>query len=203
MKDRHDFLRHIVNPLLAKYSRERKPLVRVIDEVRKLIALAEDKYGFSSFGGEVTKLADYIESKDFDLVINTLKSVDSLDIVIEVLKTVISKYQDLPKVVEAAKKRIKQLKQSESKPKDSLEQLLPKTVFTEIMKYTKGNIVKYEDRIVIEQDNTKITIRREDNTYRIDVKETIKTTDANKIPNIIKFFLSKNEFNQNRVVNDV
>lgn len=190
MKNRYDFLRHIVNPLLAKYSRERKPLVRVLDEVRKLIALAEDKYGFSSFGGELAKLADYIESKDFDLVVSTLKSVNSLDIVIEILETVINKYQDLPRVVEAAKKRIKQLKQSESKVKDNLEQL-----FTEIMKCVKGNIVKHEDHIVIEQGNTKIIIKKEDHVYRIDVRETIKTTDVNKIPNIIKFFLSKSESN--------
>lgn len=50
---RHDFLRHIVNTKLSEYSKTRRHLIPVLDEVRKLIANAEDQYGFSIYGGKL------------------------------------------------------------------------------------------------------------------------------------------------------
>ncbi|MFP3346315.1 MAG: hypothetical protein RXR17_02585 [Sulfolobaceae archaeon] len=56
-----DFLRHIVSKVLTPVSLDMKKL----DEAQKLLAKAESKYGFSSYGGDPEKLANYILSPDF------------------------------------------------------------------------------------------------------------------------------------------
>lgn len=101
-----DFLRHIVNAKLAEYSKRRKDVVNIIDEVRKLISKAETKYGFSSFGGNPEKLANYLKSEDFELVISTFKSVNAVDILIDILREVADRYKDLPRVKETIEELI-------------------------------------------------------------------------------------------------
>jgi len=56
-----DFLRHIVTKVLTPTTLD----VKRLDEARKLLAKAEAKYNFSSYGGEPERLADYLLSPDF------------------------------------------------------------------------------------------------------------------------------------------
>ncbi len=105
-----DFLRHIVNTRLSEYAVKRKGIVPIIDEVRKLIAKAEARYRFSSFGGNPENLAKYFGSDDFKLVVSAFQSVNALNVLIEILEEARDKYSDLPVVVEAIDNVVKNLK---------------------------------------------------------------------------------------------
>lgn len=102
-----DFLRHIVNVKLSEYSVKHRKIIPIIDEVRKLIAKAENRYRFSSFGGNPENLAKYLRSEDFKLVISAFESANALDVLIDILGVAREKYSDLPVVVEAIDKVVK------------------------------------------------------------------------------------------------
>jgi hypothetical protein len=104
-----DFLRHIVNVKLSEYSIKRKKIIPIIDEVRKLIAKAENRYRFSSFGGNPENLAKYLKSDDFKLVISAFESAGALDILIDILRVAREKYSDLPVVAEAIDEAVKSI----------------------------------------------------------------------------------------------
>ena len=101
-----DFLRHIVNPKLSTSLRRKKSLKNHVDEIRKFIIEAENKYRFSRFNGNPENLAEYLVSEDFTLLVKLFKNADSLDILEEILREVREKYGDLPRVVEAVDKAL-------------------------------------------------------------------------------------------------
>lgn len=113
-----DFLRHIVNPKLAKYTRERRNLGNHVDEIRKFIAEAENKYQFSIFNGDPEKLADYLLSEDFTLLVKLFKSAGSLDVLEEILLETREKYSDLPRISKTIDKVLKKIREQE-KAKES------------------------------------------------------------------------------------
>lgn len=117
-----DFLRQIVNPILAKYS-VRLPR-QVIDDVRKSIGRAEDRYKFSSYGGNIVKLGDYLRSRDFDEVISIVKGADAMNILVEILETAREAYKEYPEVVKAVEERIEELKGKTTKEEERIDAAL-------------------------------------------------------------------------------
>lgn len=95
-----DFLRHIVSKVLTPISLDMKKL----DEAQKLLAKAESKYGFSSYGGDPEKLADYILSPDF---IN-LVLIIGVDLSKKLLYLTRDNYSS-PKIKEAVQKMLEEL----------------------------------------------------------------------------------------------
>lgn len=95
-----DFLRHIVSKVLTPVSLDMKKL----DEAQKLLAKAESKYGFSSYGGDPEKLANYILSPDF---IN-LVLVIGVDLSKKLLYLTRDNYSS-PKIKEAVQKMLEEL----------------------------------------------------------------------------------------------
>ncbi len=113
MAKKVDFLRHIVNRILA----ESKLSPQLIDDIRKRIAYAEERYKFSAFGGDVRRLADYLRSKDFDELITVFKSGNALPKLKEILEVARQKYADYNEVVAAiddAMARVEKLLKSSS-----------------------------------------------------------------------------------------
>ncbi len=92
-----DFLRHIVNRVLA----ESRLSPQLIDDVRKRIGYAEERYKFSAFGGDVRRLADFLRSREFDELITVFKSGNALDKLYEILKIARQKYSDIGELVAA------------------------------------------------------------------------------------------------------
>ncbi len=178
---RADFLRHIVNPKLSEYSKTRKHLISVLDEVRKLIASAEDQYGFSIYGGSLDNLAKYISSSDFDLVINILKSANALDILEDILKTVIEKYGDVESVVEAARKRLEEI----GKGVIRVSEL--KVIADKLSRELKDARIRVlEDRVVVEYNGFYASIEPSKGQYRVSIKLGIERTFENNV-DAIKF----------------
>ena len=172
---RPDFLRHIINPRLAEYSRTRKKIASTLDEIRRLIAMAEDKYEFSVFGGDPNNLGKYIQSDDFDLVVSALKSINALDIIEDILKEVLDKYSDLPDVVNAAKKRLSEIKSgilSVSELRKISEQV------SRILPEAKIDIIN-ENSVKIEYNGLKaiLTTTKEGAELKIKIDKTIKYSE--------------------------
>ncbi|OYT40539.1 MAG: hypothetical protein B6U89_01655 [Desulfurococcales archaeon ex4484_58] len=107
-----DFLRHIVNVKIAKYI-SNKGALRGFDDIKRLLEEAEAKYGFSAFYGEPEKLKDYLLSDDFKLLVKAFKSIDALDLLVDILRETREKYRDLESVVEAIDHVLKDINREE------------------------------------------------------------------------------------------
>ncbi|QIW24170.1 hypothetical protein EWF20_08450 [Sulfolobus sp. S-194] len=95
-----DFLRHIVSKVLTPVSLDMKRL----DEAQKLLAKAESKYGFSSYGGDPEKLADFLLSPDF----TNLIFIIGIDLTKKLLNIVYDNYSS-QKIKDAVKKILDEL----------------------------------------------------------------------------------------------
>jgi len=89
-----------VSKVLTPVSLDMKKL----DEAQKLLAKAESKYGFSSYGGDPEKLANYILSPDF---IN-LVLIIGVDLSKKLLYLTRDNYSS-PKIKEAVQKMLEEL----------------------------------------------------------------------------------------------
>lgn len=171
---RYDFLRHIVNTKLSEYSKTRRHLIPVLDEVRKLIANAEDQYGFSIYGGKLENLAKYINSSDFDLVINILKSANALDIVEDILNTIIEKYDNVEVVVEAARKRLQEIRKGLIRVSEL------KVIADKLAKQLKNARIKLlEDRVIVECNGLYASLEPSKNKYKLTIRLNIDKTFEN------------------------
>ena len=113
---RLDFLRQIVNVALAEADVSSK----TTDIVRQLVSRAELKYKFSVFGGDCTKLADYLSSREFDDVLKELVHNGYYEVAERILKKVIESYGDLEsvrKAAEGALARAKRMREEHEKEK--------------------------------------------------------------------------------------
>ena len=173
---RKDFLRHIVNTILSEYSRRRKDLIGVLDEVRKLIASAEDKYNFSIYGGDPSNLAKYIESSDFDLVVNVLKSAKALDVLEQILEKTIESYSDYPELIEVLEKKLNELRKGIT----SASEL---KVITENIEKKLGDakIEVQENKIIVKMDHVESVILLEENKYVVLVKADVRREFDNHV----------------------
>lgn len=104
-----DFVRHIVNPVLSKRIKDRGQLVGVVDEIRRLIIDAEEKYGFSVYGGDVVKLCDYLTSVDFKILVDIFKSADLMGVLVEIMDTARGEYSSIKRIVDCVDDALKNL----------------------------------------------------------------------------------------------
>jgi hypothetical protein len=162
MAVRFDFLRHIVNRVLA----EKKDLPRQVDsDVRKFVGRAEDKYRFSIYGGDPARLAEYLMSPDFEDLINLLKGAGLLDVVEEILKRTIEHYRDYPEVVRAAEARLKQLREGAVEGGDEL--LVVKRIVEQVAPL-RARINSSDHGIRIDVDGSRITVYTDgEGAYRV------------------------------------
>ncbi len=163
MAGRKDFLRHIVNRVLASSNLPRQ----VVDDIRKFVGRAEDKYKFNAFGGDVRKLADYLNSKDFDDLVTLVKGVKTEkgeEPAVEVLKKILMEareaYKDIPEVVEAVDRRLRELEGEAAPSKDRLEML-------------------YRSLKDLEREGVKLRLDKE--------KHSVEITYGDKLRAIVKF----------------
>lgn len=139
---RKDFLRHIVNRVLAD-SGENLPR-QVIDDVRKFVSKAEEKYRFSAFGGSVSNLAKYLSSSDFDDLVTILRSAGGLDVLRRILEEARSSYGDLKDVVAAIDRRLSELgagAEGERSAQERLRALLERLPWVRSVELEGGRVV--------------------------------------------------------------
>ena len=164
-----DFLRHIVNTKISYYSRIRRPILGVLDEARKLIASAENKYNFSVYGGDPVNLAKYIMSSDFDLVVSLLKSANALDVLVDILKTTRDTYSDIPEVVEAIEERLSSLEREVTRVS---EKQVVREAIEEKIAGLKTSVVG--DRVVVEDKGFRAEVIVDRDKYVVKINTSIE-----------------------------
>ncbi len=169
-----DFLRHIVNRVLSNYA-EKVP-ANILDDIRKHIGRAEDKYRFTVFGGDPSKLVDYFNSDDWRDLVEYLRNLHMEWILKEILNTLIAEYsQNCPQVVETARKAAEGL---ETKGE---ERKIDRDTVYRSLKYAgyKVEIAK-DGGIEVEEPNIRVRIEITNNKlhYRICKEGTASTLDA-------------------------
>ena len=97
---RLDFLRQIVNVILAEENVEGK----VADTVKDLVAKAELKYRFSAFGEKPENLAKYLNSIEFEDVVKLLIGENYEKALYRILELTEKNYSDIEEVRLAIKR---------------------------------------------------------------------------------------------------
>ncbi|AWR94994.1 hypothetical protein [Acidianus brierleyi] len=95
-----DFLRHVASKVLTPNNLDLKRL----DDVRRLLAYAESKYKFSSYGGDPKKITDYLLSPDF----TELELVIGVELAKKLLQEIINSYND-ENIKKAAEKVLQEI----------------------------------------------------------------------------------------------
>lgn len=119
---KHDFVRHVVNPVLSEMVKSRHDLASAVDEIKRFVANAEVRYGFSIYGGNPVKLCDYLGSNDFKILVNLFESINSLDALLEIMKRAKKSYRDLEEVYKCVDKALKRVKKRYSKGEEGLNE---------------------------------------------------------------------------------
>jgi len=124
MAQRKDFLRHIVNRILASSNLPRQ----VVDDVRRMVGRAEDKYKFHAFGGDIRNLALYLRSPDFNDLVTFLRNIrvekseeQPLNVLKKILLEAREAYKDIPEVVSAIDERLRELEGETTTRQDKIE----------------------------------------------------------------------------------
>ena len=98
---RRDFLRHIVNRVISESST--KIPVSVMDDFKSKFARAEDKFGFSVFGGDPRRVADFLSSEEWADIVDYAKTTNTLWLLEAILRRAAEEYkQDCPVVASKA-----------------------------------------------------------------------------------------------------
>lgn len=119
-----DFVRHVLNPLLGQAILEGRVAGSYVNEIRRQIERAEDKYNFSAYGGFPERLAEFIRSDDFYVLANTFKAAGIADVLGRALEEVRRSYQDYQDVVVAAEEALKQLQEQPRRPVSEVAEVL-------------------------------------------------------------------------------
>jgi hypothetical protein len=105
---RRDFLRHIVNRVISESSA--KIPVSVMDDFKSKFARAEDKFGFSVFGGDPRRVADFLSSEEWADIVDYAKTTNTLWLLEAILRRVAEEYKrDCPAVASKASEALEAL----------------------------------------------------------------------------------------------
>lgn len=172
-----DFLRHIANPIISKYAR-RLPL-SLIDDLKKKLGRAEDKYRFSIYNGDPLRLARYLDSEDFLDLVKYVKALNNEWILEEILKSLSKEYSvECPEVAKKAKEAIEKLKKSKI---EAERDTITVDGIARMLKMAGYRVEKTEDgKIVVEEPNIVVTIWQsgEGLEYQICRNGKVTTFDA-------------------------
>ncbi|MCE4612169.1 MAG: hypothetical protein F7B17_09390 [Desulfurococcales archaeon] len=87
-----DFLRHIANRVIAEYAH--KLPATTVEDIRKRLSSAEDKFKFSIYGGDPARLLDYFESEEWAGLVDYAKNTHSEEVLLQILKRLAEEYGD-------------------------------------------------------------------------------------------------------------
>jgi hypothetical protein len=94
---RRDFLRQIVNKVISESSG--RISVSVMEDLKVKFARAEDKFGFSVFGGDPRRVADFLSSEDWADIVEYARNVNVLWLLEAILRRLAEEYRDECSVV--------------------------------------------------------------------------------------------------------
>ncbi|MEM0340149.1 MAG: hypothetical protein QXN05_04530 [Acidilobaceae archaeon] len=109
-RPRLDFLRNIFNTVLLEESSGRSLPLVVIEELKKRMARAEDRFKFSIYGGDPRGLIKFFESEEWRNIVSYANSTDALWVLKEALKRLKEDYEkSCPEVAIKAEEALKNI----------------------------------------------------------------------------------------------
>ena len=194
-----DFLRSIVNPILNEYVERGMP-IKVASEVRKLIFLAEVKYKFSIYDGDIRNLKLYLESREFADLVDFLRSTNCINVLVEVLERAKKAYSDIEYLRSTIERALYQVKESLTKGSnkedellrsiDELAERLKKKINTKQVKMLKRTI-----RLVIDENTElKIKVFRGRAIVEVLVRRIIEKPAWKDLLEVIERFVEKTRY---------
>lgn len=194
-----DFLRSIVNPILNEYVERGMP-IKVASEVRKLIFLAEVKYKFSIYDGDIRNLKLYLESREFADLVDFLRSTNCINVLVEVLERAKKAYSDIEYLRSTIERALYQVKESLTKGSnkedellrsiDELAERLKKKINTKQVKMLKRTI-----RLVIDENTElKIKVFRGRVIVEVLVRRVIEKPAWKDLLEVIERFVEKTRY---------
>ena len=153
---RRDFLRQIVNKVISESSG--RISVSVMDDLKVKFARAEDKFGFSVFGGDPRRVADFLSSEDWADIVEYARNVNVLWLLEAILRRLAEEYRDECSVV--ADKALEAL---DSLGKGQVvvgEELTLDSVVRRLKFYGfKVNVVKEDEREYVEVEQPLLKVK--------------------------------------------
>lgn len=114
---KRDFLRHIAMPVIAEHASKYPP--PVIEDAKKWLANAENKYRFSIYGGDPRRIAEFLASEDWSDFVTSLRGSKAEELAVAILERLIKEYGGgCPEVAEAAQRALDKLKRGEQEALD-------------------------------------------------------------------------------------
>ena len=176
---RRDFLRQIVNKVISESSG--RISINVMEDLKVKFARAEDKFGFSVFGGDPRRVADFLSSEDWADIVEYARNVNVLWLLEAILRRLAEEYRDECSVV--ADKALEAL---DSLGKGQVvvgEELTLDSVVRRLKFYGfKVNVVKEDEReyVEVEQPLLKVKLYVSDGriNYVMCKKGKVSTVDA-------------------------
>jgi hypothetical protein len=112
-----DFLRHIANRVISENTA--KIPLPVINDIRKALGRAEDHFKFSVFGGDPARLVDFLNSQEFQDLIEMLRVHNLVWVIERILQDLMREYSEsCPPVAEAAAKVLEDLRRTPKERSD-------------------------------------------------------------------------------------
>jgi cobalamin biosynthesis Mg chelatase CobN len=178
MPARKDFLRQIVNRVLATESIPRQ----IADEIRQQIGRAEDKYKFHVFGGDIRGLAKYLQSNDFKSLLQFVKGSgrDAVEAFKKILLEAKNAYGDVDEVKEAIEKALQELEEAKGAKEEATVTITDiNEVFEKLREHLKKekpqfSISKSNNAIVVKAKSLEATISFDDERKTLRVTYTVK-----------------------------
>ncbi len=153
-----DFLRHIVNKVISDNS-HRIPL-NVVDDIKKSIAEGESRYRFSIFGGDPSRLVEYLESDEWKELVDLARNLHVIWILEEILAKLADTYKENCKTV--AEKALEVIEKQLKTTVKEEETLNPENIYR-TLKYAGFKVDMGNDNIItIEEPFMKIRLEVKD-----------------------------------------
>lgn len=148
-----DFLRHIVNPIVNSYV-ERGLSPKVANELKKAVATMETKYKFDVFSGNISNLAVFLRSTDFEDLVNTFRIFDAEEVLVEILEKAGQAYQHVQEIAEAINVALSKLRRIEKKAEnirmEDIATVLKKNTSCELRVLTESTMsVKLDEQVEV------------------------------------------------------
>ncbi|MEB3779477.1 MAG: hypothetical protein GSR85_04520 [Desulfurococcales archaeon] len=171
-----DFLRHIVNKVIADNSN--KIPLNIVDDIKKSISIGESKYRFSIFGGEPSRLVEYFESDEWKELVEFSKNLHVTWLLEDILSSLAETYKDsCREVAEKALEVIEKQLKTETKIEETIN---PESIYR-TLKYSGFKAeINSEGTITLEEPFIKVKLEVKDNKINYTICKTGKasTLDA-------------------------
>ena len=172
-----DFMRHIVNRVISD-NINRIPST-IVDDIKKYFGRAEDKYKFTIYGGNPSRLLDYFESEDWKDTLKFLLGYNLEWLIKLILEALARDYaESCEPVAQRAKSLLGEIERLKRESERS-SQLTPEYIYRKLSNAgykvrLDGNVVEFEEGLI----SVRIEVSEDTLNYRLCKTGSAKSLDG-------------------------